>query len=658
MAEVCTPTYDGVSAITPCPINLSLLTQKRALEEDLYENDAEHSCGSKRSKRENEASENDEKQEEIPNYDYNQESFHLERDGDKSKSSILQHFYSFIRRKTDDTNPTSQPLEEIVNNRERANIPPMPTAQERSDSEVEKQRHNGFHHMIDRQSTSPVTPERKLLDYNAALTRHIAARTAPATFMDIWNAMTVNALARAKSNKELHRTSSPFPGLVSLPTDYEQKNNSPNSAQTSAIPERTMRQNNWAVKVWRDWAIERNSRANLSGKSGRYEIVPLDIKDATVEMMSYWLPLFITEVRRRDKRPYPPDTLMQIASGLQRHLRHVSGRSDITFFDKYSPTFAQFREALKARSDAINSKLSNSRRDASGLSPHSNDGGAQEPWPSSLFNLNTAKGLFRAIFYSNCVAFHITSMEEHHSLMVSQFRVGVDGKSGQEYVEFTRENGEITRKLTSPYDPRCVVKIFKKYFECIPLTGLLYKRPLQSTDGADLRFSFNPVGINKLRETFKILFGGRRSGVNIPTMDDEDERDGRSPPLRHHPSEEDSRRFPKFSRSPSSNTSSSRASLQDEDIGEESRRQLLPDERIHSSPRSVITYAADNKADMAVPKEEKSQTKQSVFEDNNNDNSSKMEDEDCLTLKVPMYVKSVVILQNGKRFHVDLTETS
>lgn len=47
---------------------------------------------------------------------------------------------------------------------------------------------------------------------------------------------------------------------------------------------------------------------------------------------------------------------MQIASGLQRHLRHMSGRSDITFFDKYSPTFAEFREALKARSEAINTE--------------------------------------------------------------------------------------------------------------------------------------------------------------------------------------------------------------------------------------------------------------------------------------------------------------
>ena len=50
------------------------------------------------------------------------------------------------------------------------------------------------------------------------------------------------------------------------------------------------------LQVWRDWAIERNSRASLSNKNGPYEIVPLDIKDASIEMMSFWLPRFITEV--------------------------------------------------------------------------------------------------------------------------------------------------------------------------------------------------------------------------------------------------------------------------------------------------------------------------------------------------------------------------
>lgn len=58
-------------------------------------------------------------------------------------------------------------------------------------------------------------------------------------------------------------------------------------------------------------------------------------------------------MRRRDGFPYPAETLMQIASGLQRYLRHVAGRQDMTFFDKYSPEFADFREALRNRSGEV-----------------------------------------------------------------------------------------------------------------------------------------------------------------------------------------------------------------------------------------------------------------------------------------------------------------
>ena len=73
-------------------------------------------------------------------------------------------------------------------------------------------------------------------------------------------------------------------------------------------------------------------------------------------------------MRRKDKKPYPADTLMQIASGLQRYLRQVSCRSEVNFFDKYSNTFAEFREALKRRSgelsleaQATKSKLAGNR---------------------------------------------------------------------------------------------------------------------------------------------------------------------------------------------------------------------------------------------------------------------------------------------------------
>lgn len=245
MAEVCTPTMEGVSSMAPHPLNLSLLRKKRAMdEEDMYEHDTEHSCSSKRSKREHEnSSETDEKQEDIVVDDY-KEDFHAE--GDKSKSSILQHFYSFIRRKTDDTNSPNTPQEETAINRERVEI--LPTSAE---SDADRLRQIAPHLMMERASPLAVPPEKSLFDYNTALSRHIAARGGPATFMDIWNAMTVSALARAKSNgyKEQHRTSPPFPNVIGLSGDYEQKANLPTSASTAAIPERTMRQNNWAVKV-------------------------------------------------------------------------------------------------------------------------------------------------------------------------------------------------------------------------------------------------------------------------------------------------------------------------------------------------------------------------------------------------------------------------
>lgn len=48
-----------------------------------------------------------------------------------------------------------------------------------------------------------------------------------------------------------------------------------------------------------------------------------------------------------------------------------------------------------------------------------------------------------------------------------------------------------------------------------------------SAENSEVRFSFNPVGINKLRETFKTLFGGRRTGnSHVIGYDEDEEREG------------------------------------------------------------------------------------------------------------------------------------
>ncbi|XP_077972097.1 uncharacterized protein LOC144427177 [Styela clava] len=675
MAEVCTKLSKDerldVSIIKTSPLNLSMLSKKRAIE-SLMNSETIQDGVIKRPRRENDITDDEEKQENEQQSDEVEEN----EDDEKSKTSILKHFYSFIRRKADQNGIDGRPNTEALNQGDEDQKFPTEAYKPQPETFERLRSLYNLQATINNGNVSPTLLDKNMyaLEYNAAMSRQLAARANTNNLMDVWSAMAANAIARAKNNEvsDIQRRSPTFATATGLNgnaqngNEYETKLSTSNiyatsPASTNAIPERTMRQNNWAVKVWRDWAIERNSNANLTGKTGPLQIVPMDIKDATVDVMSYWLPKFITEVRRRDKRAYPPDTLMQIASGLQRHLRHVSGRSDITFFDKYSPTFAEFREALKARSDAINSQISTIRR--SGIdqesSPENNDLGS-ESWPSSLFNLNSAKGLFRAIFYHTCLSFHITSMEEHHSLLVSQFRIGFDEITKQEYLEFTRENGQITRKMSALFDERCIVKVFKKYFQHIPSNGLLYKRPLQSSDSSELRFSFNPVGINKLRETFKMLFGGRRSGAHLPSMEEDDDREGMQHSLRLYSGEDDPRSILKFEHSPNSNASSGQGSCLEmaRQYSNDNRRPSDGSAQEQLSPtRSVINYATDNKI-LPIPSPSLSTTLQQrpkMMEENSNNNASTIDEDDSLTLKLPAHIQSVIIFQGNKKFKVDLT---
>ena len=60
------------------------------------------------------------------------------------------------------------------------------------------------------------------------------------------------------------------------------------------------------------------------------------------------LSLFVHEVRRKDGNEYPPNSLLNIVSGIQRHLRE-NGRPSISFYEKSSPTFDRLRKSLDAK---------------------------------------------------------------------------------------------------------------------------------------------------------------------------------------------------------------------------------------------------------------------------------------------------------------------
>ncbi|XP_060570042.1 uncharacterized protein LOC132728414 [Ruditapes philippinarum] len=94
------------------------------------------------------------------------------------------------------------------------------------------------------------------------------------------------------------------------------------------IPRNTRKQNSWAMSCFEDWAQWRNKQSEfLLGDRGA---VPVDIAAQSLVSLDYWLSRFIVECRREDVQNYPPNTLYNITTSIQRSLREDHGRFGYT----------------------------------------------------------------------------------------------------------------------------------------------------------------------------------------------------------------------------------------------------------------------------------------------------------------------------------------
>ena len=73
------------------------------------------------------------------------------------------------------------------------------------------------------------------------------------------------------------------------------------SARDASIPTKTKEQTEWAVKVWKEWALARNTRL-LSDE----EPFSATFCELTVSEMDFWLSRFILEVHKKNGDPHPP----------------------------------------------------------------------------------------------------------------------------------------------------------------------------------------------------------------------------------------------------------------------------------------------------------------------------------------------------------------
>lgn len=74
--------------------------------------------------------------------------------------------------------------------------------------------------------------------------------------------------------------------------------------QASGIPKKTRQANNWAVRLWTDWARFRNTRPETYLEGG---IISENICALSNTALNFWMQRFIVEIRKKDGTPYPPN---------------------------------------------------------------------------------------------------------------------------------------------------------------------------------------------------------------------------------------------------------------------------------------------------------------------------------------------------------------
>ena len=114
-------------------------------------------------------------------------------------------------------------------------------------------------------------------------------------------------------------------------------------AKECAIPQNTKKSTSWAVKVWKEWTMNRQKVCPSWD-------CPPHLLLCTTQSLDYWLSKFVMEVRRVDGKPYPPNSLYQLWCGIMRYAEET--KPDLNFFTAVE--FLGFRRTLDAQMKRLN----------------------------------------------------------------------------------------------------------------------------------------------------------------------------------------------------------------------------------------------------------------------------------------------------------------
>lgn len=279
--------------------------------------------------------------------------------------------------------------------------------------------------------------------------------------------------------------------------------------------EKTIQNNRWAVNVWQAWATYRNSLAKTSLEE--VPVVPVDLKSAQQDQVTFWLPRFIQEVKAADGGEYNGGTLKQLMGLLHRYMKTECKYTGPSFNKLHSRlllevgvTHPQDGGGEKYKWDKLSKRIKRSIL-----------------WDMNILNLVTSEGILNAVLVYNKEVLGLRNQREHRHLKIEHLRLR-ENKRGTKYVAFWKPMMKATlpgtvqqsrRKPIRHYDrkednngesSRSYYEVLQTYFKYLPeRKGPFYRRPAavsSVTTPSQPKFTKTPIGELALAEMLKAIY--------------------------------------------------------------------------------------------------------------------------------------------------------
>ena len=244
-----------------------------------------------------------------------------------------------------------------------------------------------------------------------------------------------------------------------------------------AVPISTVRKNKWAFNLFKDWLSE--WRVRLDGECK----VLKEIEEFNFNDLDYCLQYFFCGVRRRDGQRYPPQTMKEIAAGIQSYFNSdIFKENKISIFTQKE--FSASKEVLNSQLiQSANAGMAKPKRKAELITIEMEE----KLWEHNSLGCSNPRQLLNSLIYFFGMHFSLRASGEHRALEYGDnSQIKLINSSEGEYLQYVeRRSKNHTFSLNSCSEPkstrlyravnneRCPVNFYKKYIQHRPeMNGL------------------------------------------------------------------------------------------------------------------------------------------------------------------------------------------